>query len=96
MKFRGWQPLAAAMVDVIALASTPAAAQRMKFFRIASGAAGGTYFPMAGMIANAVSNPPGSRPCDKGGSCGVSRPGSGGAVLQRLRGKRQRYSERGH
>ena len=23
------------------------------------------------MIANAISNPPGSRPCDKGGSCGV-------------------------
>jgi TRAP transporter TAXI family solute receptor len=43
----------------------------MKFFKIASAAAGGTYFPMAGILANAISNPPGSRPCDKGGSCGV-------------------------
>ncbi len=71
MKMKGWQPLAAALAAVFALASAPATAQQMKFFRIASGAAGGTYFPMAGMIANAISNPPGSRPCDKGGSCGV-------------------------
>ncbi|MGH6662979.1 MAG: TAXI family TRAP transporter solute-binding subunit [Rhodospirillales bacterium] len=48
-----------------------AQAQEMKFFKIASAAAGGTYYPMAGILANAVSNPPGSRPCDKGGSCGV-------------------------
>lgn len=48
-----------------------AAAQDMKFFRIASGAAGGIYFPMAGIIAQAISNPPGSRPCDRGGVCGV-------------------------
>ncbi len=46
-------------------------AQEMKFFKVASAAAGGTYFPMAGILANAISNPPGSRPCDKGGSCGV-------------------------
>ncbi len=46
-------------------------AQEMKFFKIASGSAGGTYFPMAGILANAVSNPPGSRPCEKGGACGV-------------------------
>ncbi len=48
-----------------------AVAQDMQFFRIASGSAGGTYYPMAGLIANAVSNPPGSRPCEEGGSCGV-------------------------
>ncbi len=46
-------------------------AQEMKFFRIASGSAGGTYFPIAGILAQAISNPPGARPCDKGGSCGV-------------------------
>lgn len=46
-------------------------AQEMKFFKIASGAAGGTYFPIAGILANAISNPPGSRPCEKGGACGV-------------------------
>lgn len=46
-------------------------AQEMKFWRIGTGGAGGTYFPIGGLIANAISNPPGSRPCDKGGSCGV-------------------------
>ena len=46
-------------------------AQQMKFWRIGTGGAGGTYFPIGGLIANAISNPPGSRPCDKGGACGV-------------------------
>ena len=53
------------------LASGAASAQAPSFFRIVSGSAGGNYFPMAGLLANAISNPPGSRPCDKGGSCGV-------------------------
>lgn len=51
--------------------SAPSHAQDMKFFRIGTGGAGGTYYPIGGLIANAISNPPGSRPCDKGGSCGV-------------------------
>lgn len=46
-------------------------AQEMKFWRIGTGGAGGTYFPIGGLIANAISNPPGGRDCDKGGSCGV-------------------------
>ncbi len=46
-------------------------AQEMKFFRIGTGGAGGTYFPIGGIIANAISNPPGSRECGKGGNCGV-------------------------
>ncbi|MGF1529159.1 MAG: TAXI family TRAP transporter solute-binding subunit [Candidatus Competibacterales bacterium] len=54
-----------------ALAIAPVVAQGPQFFRIASGSAGGTYFPISGLIANAISNPPGSRPCDQGGSCGV-------------------------
>lgn len=48
-----------------------AVAQDMKFFRIGTGGAGGTYFPIGGIIANAISNPPGSRACDAGGNCGV-------------------------
>jgi TRAP transporter TAXI family solute receptor len=48
-----------------------AQAQQMQFFRIASGSAGGTYFPMAGLIAQVIANPPGSRPCDDGGNCGM-------------------------
>lgn len=53
------------------MAASVAQAQTPSFFRIVSGSAGGNYFPMAGLLANAISNPPGSRPCDKGGSCGV-------------------------
>ncbi len=55
----------------VALAGGAAYAQEMKFFRIGTGGAGGTYFPIGGIIANAISNPPGSRACDKGGNCGV-------------------------
>ena len=46
-------------------------AQDPTFFRIGTGSAGGTYFPIGGTIANGISAPPGSRPCDKGGQCGV-------------------------
>ncbi len=53
------------------LATSAAQAQMPSFFRIVSGSAGGNYFPMAGLLANAISNPPGSRECEKGGSCGV-------------------------
>ena len=46
-------------------------AQNPTFFRIGTGGAGGTYFPIGGTIANGISAPPGARPCDKGGQCGV-------------------------
>ena len=61
---------ATAMVALMA-AGGVAQAQDMKFWRIGTGGTGGTYYPIGGLIANAISNPPGSRPCDKGGSCGV-------------------------
>ena len=48
-----------------------AAAQEPQFFRIGTGGTAGTYYPIGGLIANAISNPPGSRPCEEGGSCGV-------------------------
>jgi TRAP transporter TAXI family solute receptor len=54
-----------------AVGGLPAAAQEITFFRIGTGATAGTYFPIAGLIANAISNPPGSRSCADGGSCGV-------------------------
>jgi TRAP transporter TAXI family solute receptor len=47
------------------------AQQDITFFRILTGGTVGTYFPIGGLIANAISNPPGSRPCNDGGSCGV-------------------------
>lgn len=48
-----------------------AAAQDISFFRIGTGGTAGTYYPIGGVIANAISNPPGSRACEEGGSCGV-------------------------
>ena len=59
----------------IAVAATlvagPAVAQDPTFFRIGTGSAGGTYFPIGGTIANGISSPPGARACDEGGQCGV-------------------------
>ncbi len=61
----------AALATAVAAGSFAAQAQDMKFFRIASGSAGGTYFPMAGLLAQVISNPPGARTCAKGGNCGM-------------------------
>ncbi|WP_375553475.1 TAXI family TRAP transporter solute-binding subunit [Roseovarius mucosus] len=54
-----------------ALMAGTAMAQSPTFFRIGTGGAGGTYFPIGGTIANGISSPPGSRPCEEGGQCGV-------------------------
>ena len=43
----------------------------VNFFTIGTGGTAYTYYPVGGMIANAISKPPGSRECGKGGSCGV-------------------------
>jgi len=43
----------------------------MRFFRIGTGSTAGTYFPIGGLLAAAISNPPGSHPCEEGGACGV-------------------------
>jgi len=62
--------LAAAAAAALCLAA-PASAQAPQFFRIGTGAAGGTYYPVGGMIANAISCPPGA-PCrEAGGTAGV-------------------------
>ncbi|WP_208539208.1 TAXI family TRAP transporter solute-binding subunit [Algihabitans albus] len=58
------------------LATTPAGvgravADQASFFRIGTGSTGGTYFPIGSLLASVISNPPGSRGCDRGGSCGV-------------------------
>ena len=69
MLLRGFK----AAVLTLALVVGPAAAhaQDVSYFSIGAAGVGGTYFPLAGTIANAISNPPGSRACDDGGSCGV-------------------------
>ena len=48
-----------------------ASAQELSFFTIGTGGTAYTYYPVGGMIANAISKPPGSRECGDGGSCGV-------------------------
>lgn len=67
----GGTTAALALAAALALPVGPAAAQDMTFFTIGTGGTGATYYPLGGVIANAVSNPPGSRPCEEGGSCGV-------------------------
>lgn len=56
---------------VAATAAGAAIAQDIKFFRIGTGGTAGTYYPIGGLIATAISNPPGSRACNDGGSCGA-------------------------
>src|SRR5436190_19422245 len=63
--------LAGAALLPFAAPLVASAQQDITFFRILTGGTVGTYFPIGGLIANAISNPPGSRPCEEGGSCGV-------------------------
>ena len=46
--------LAAVLTTALALSG---AAQAQQFFRIGTGGTAGTYYPVGGMIANAVSQP---------------------------------------
>ncbi len=61
---------------VAALTATPpaqaqVAAAETQFFRIGSGVVDSPSFAVAGIVAAGLSSPPGARPCDRGGSCGV-------------------------
>jgi len=68
--FKSMKSVAIAAALSVTLGSV-ATAQELKFFTIGTGGTAATYYPVGGVIANAISNPPGSRPCDQGGSCGV-------------------------
>ncbi len=67
---RAAKTLAAAVLAASCLANS-AVAQELKFFTIGTGGTAYTYYPVGGVIANAISKPPGSRECGEGGSCGV-------------------------
>ena len=56
---------------LLVMGAMRAEAQEPRIFRIGTGGVAGTYFPIGGLLADAISNPPGARPCDQGGSCGV-------------------------
>lgn len=47
------------------------AQQTPTFLRIGTASTAGIYFPIGSLIASAISSPPGSRECERGGSCGV-------------------------
>jgi hypothetical protein len=72
MKARTGGALVATAV-MVAACFLPAAglAQDIAYFRIGAGAPGSTLYDLAGQIASAISNPPGSRQCDNDGPCGV-------------------------
>jgi len=71
MKFFFRISLVLVLLSVSILASPQSRADDLRFFKIASGSPGGTYFPIASLIAKVISNPPGSKGCDEGGNCGV-------------------------
>lgn len=59
----------------LALLLSPAGAQQAagpQFFRIGTGSTAGTYYPIAGLLAQAISAPPGARGCATPGECGVA------------------------
>jgi uncharacterized protein len=68
-KARRWASGVVLMAATIA--SGAAISQDVQFFRIGTGNSSGTYFPIGAVIANAISNPPGSLSCEQGGACGV-------------------------
>lgn len=66
-----WWPRRAVVLLLFLLPPVLAGAQDVRFFQLGTGPTGETRFPIGGLIANALSNPPGSRECARGGSCGV-------------------------
>ena len=60
-----------ALVLTILAPSLAGAADTVRFFRIGTAATTGTYFQIGGVLASAISKPPGTRDCAHGGSCGV-------------------------
>lgn len=68
---RPWLLLAALLL-LFALPTAAPAMEALQFFRIGTAAITGTYFQIGGVLASAISKPPGSRDCSRGGSCGVN------------------------
>lgn len=90
MRFSAWffAPILAVALGATGLAL----GQDIRFFRIGTGSTAGANFPIGSLIASVISNPPGSRDCDRGGSCGV--PGMI-AVAQATQGSGENAQEVG-
>jgi uncharacterized protein len=63
----GRRALALGTASAALLGAGAARAQAPQFFRIGTGSAGGTYYPIGGIIANDISCPPGA-PCNTAGA----------------------------
>src|SRR5690242_4495292 len=63
--------VAAIFVLIFLWKLAPLGAQETQFFRIGAAATSGTFFEIGGVVASAISKPPGSPPCDRGKNCGV-------------------------
>lgn len=64
------------IVTALVLAAAPLAAEQVGnpapvFFRIGTASTAGTYYPIGGLLTQAISAPPGARPCADAGVCGV-------------------------
>jgi TRAP transporter TAXI family solute receptor len=68
---RGVRLAVAGLVLLCLLPGLARGIEELRFFRIGTAATTGTYFQIGGVLASAISKPPGSRDCEHGGSCGV-------------------------
>ncbi|WP_162912993.1 TAXI family TRAP transporter solute-binding subunit [Rhodospirillaceae bacterium SYSU D60014] len=62
---------AATVAGPMVTGPSSAAEEKIRFFRIGTGSTDAPQFILGGLIASAVSNPPGTRACERGGNCGV-------------------------
>jgi uncharacterized protein len=62
----------AVVVIALGLIGRTASAEETQFFRIGAAATAGSFFEIGGVLANAISKPADSPPCEQGGSCGIS------------------------
>jgi len=90
--------LAAFAVAAAAIAGAPFhrawADDAPRFFRIGTAATTGTYFQIGAEIANAISKPPGSRDCDRGGNAESAHTNNQYAFATAHRSRRMPCGER--
>ncbi|HEY4163877.1 MAG TPA: TAXI family TRAP transporter solute-binding subunit [Dongiaceae bacterium] len=63
--------LAMRQLHPLGLGIAKAVAQDINYFRIGAGIVGSRLYQLAGTLAGAITNPPGSAPCDDHSACGV-------------------------
>ncbi|WBU59322.1 TAXI family TRAP transporter solute-binding subunit [Paracoccus albus] len=68
---RRWLSSVIVTLSLLFSATATAAEDELIFFRIGNGSTAGTYYPIGGIIAASISNPPGGVECADGGACGV-------------------------